>query len=216
MENCDNGIVIYENNEVPEEYSSNLKIRDLRGLRTAENTRKLTSVLNNPDYVDIQPDGKVLWKGRKNKDGYALINIKILPDIPEDFEGSKEVLGHRLVQELINGGAPTNALVCHRSDTPSDLNPNNLFLGTFAQNSSVVPIHGRRIYPKGQEHWNAKLDENKVVQIIHLHYANVMTIRRIAKKFHVCPQTISNVVNCRGPWVAIAKVATSAALAARM
>lgn len=216
MEKCDRGVEIYKDNKVSEDYETEVKINSLGFLRKEANIKKMQEILMDTNYVDIQPDGKVLWKGRKNKDGYALINIKILPDIPEDFEGNYVVLGHRLVQELLNGGAPINAFVCHRSDIPYNLDPKDLFMGTAAQNSSIIPMHGRRIYPKGQDHWCSKLNERKVVQIVHLYYANIMTIRNIARKFRVCSHTISNLIHGRGPWAEISKVATAAALAARM
>lgn len=216
MEKSDIGVIIYENNEVSEGYKSKQKIRDLSMLRNVANIKKMADMLTDEEFVNILPDGKVLWKGPKTSDGYALINVrKLLPDVPDTYDGGKYVLGHRLVYECLNGGAPTNALVCHRSDEPSNLNPKDLFLGTHAQNAKCIKIHSRRIYPIKQEHWGAKLDEKKVVEIVHLYYDSIMTIRNIARRFNVCSHTISNLLNGRGPWAELANRAKDAALAAR-
>jgi len=216
MKKYDDGVIVYENNKVPECHKTEVKINYLGFLNAAANRAKMKEVLMDTHYVDVRPDGSIIWKGRKNKGGYALIDIRLLPDIPDDFEGNYIVLGHRLVQELINGGAPTNALVCHRSDIPSNINPDDLFLGTHAQNAAIITMHGRRIYPKGKDHWCSKLDECKVITIVHLYYSNVKTIRNIARDFGVCPKTVSDIVHCRGTWAQVAKNATEAAIAARM
>lgn len=216
MEKSDIGVKIYENNEVSEHYKSKVRINDLSMLNTPANVRKFKKIMKDETYVDILPDGKVIWKGPKHKFGYALINVrKLLPDVPDTYEGGTYVLGHRLVYELLNGGASTNALICHRSDVPSNLDPKDLFPGTHAQNSKCIKIHDRRIYPKGQDHWNSKLDDKEVVKIVHLYYNSEMTIKDIAINSGVSSNTVSNLLNGRGPWAELANRAKDAALAAR-
>jgi len=214
----DKGVRIYNNSKVPREYRHGVKIRNLGMFidSDSKNASFWSALINNPEYVDICPDGKRLWKGRLNKDGYAVVNTKILPFVPPGFEKGIDVPGHRLSYSLLIENAPTNACVCHRSNVRNNLDPNDLFLGTFAQNSAQIKMQGRRIYPRGQDHWSAKLNEDKVVAIVHLYFSNVVTIGEIAEEFGVSRGTTSAVVNCRGPWEKVARMAKDAVIAVKM
>jgi len=212
----DKGVIIYNNSKVPREYRHRVRIRNLEMFIDRGNINFWADLINNPEYVDIRPDGKKLWKGKLNNDGYSLVNTKILPFRPPGFEKGITVLGHRLSYTFLIENAPTNACVCHRSNVRNNLEPSDLYLGTFAQNSGQIRMQERRIYPKGEDHWSSKLTGDKVVAMVHLYFSNAVTIGEIARRFGVSRGTTSAVVNCRGPWAAIANNAKDAALAARM
>jgi len=195
MTNGDNGIIIFNgNNNIPTTYRLKKRIMPLDVYDTEENRAKIEEMVHNSEFVDIQEDGKMIWVGRTDKNGYALINSKILPDRPDGDDG-KTIRLHRLMQQMYNGGAPTNAYVCHRSDNPSNINPRDLFAGTAANNSICIILHNRRIYPKGQEHWSHKITDDQIVEMIHSYYANEMSITDLADKYGIHHDHAGKIIN---------------------
>ena len=199
MENGDKGIVVYKHNRIGDTYRVNRIILDLSLLNTPENRFAIQCMIHDTNLVEVLPDGTHLWKGRKDKHGYPLISTKQLPDRPVDENGrlkpAKTIRLHRLLQEMFNGGAKTNAYVLHRDDNPSNVNIDNLFNGTAANNSTMIILHNRRVYPSGQNHWNCKIKDADIVEMIHLHYANAYTIRDLADMFGVSPGYAGKLIN---------------------
>lgn len=94
------------------------------------------------------------WGGSKTFTGYGRVWID-----------GKHVYAHRLAWELTNGEIPKGMHICHRCDNPPCCNPEHLFLGTDADNTTDKMQKGR--YKKGtvvrgQSHKLAKLSENDV------------------------------------------------------
>jgi hypothetical protein len=84
------------------------------------------------------PNGCVEWSGVKNRDGYGILSGK-------RFCSSR--LAHRNSFTLHVGPIPDGALVCHKCDNPSCINPDHLFLGTVRDNNVDRANKGRTVSP---------------------------------------------------------------------
>lgn len=195
MENGDSGVIAFKDNVVLRSFRlKNRSFINMEDYDTAENRAAVEELIRNTDYVDIHEDGTTIWKGRTDKKGYALISSKKLPNRPEGDNG-KTIRLHRLLQQMFNNGAPVNAYVCHRDDNPANITPSNLFQGTPGNNSLCIILHNRRIYPSGQDHWNCKIRDAQIVEMIHLHYANAMSITDLADKYNIHPNHAGKLIN---------------------
>jgi len=194
MENGDRGLDAFKENRIKATYKIKRPCINLEDYDTDANREVIEEITSDPEHVDISQDGKVLWKGRTDKDGYALINTKILPDRPEGDNG-RVIRLHRLLQQMFNNGAPVNAYVSHRDDNPFNISPSNLFQATAANNSMMIGLHNRRIYPKGEEHWCCKLTESQIVDIIRSHYSNEKSDVMLADEHGISKGYISRIVN---------------------
>ena len=133
----------------------------------------------------------MLFTGYRNPDGYGRINTE---------SGVRNA--HRVAWELAYGPVPAGLEVCHTCDNRACCYIGHLFLGTHAANVRDMVAKGRRARPAGEfkpgsQHRGSKLTE-----------ADVLAIRRefmerprrglrayFARKFSVCPATISHAVN---------------------
>src|SRR4030095_5152697 len=104
------------------------------------------------------------------------------------------VYAHRVAWQLYRGEIPIGLLVLHRCDTPLCVNPDHLFLGTTRDNALDCVAKGRwgkRNFPRGENHHNAKITEATVREIRQsidtlvvcaerygLHFGTVSDIRR--------------------------------------
>jgi hypothetical protein len=91
------------------------------------------------------PDGGQtwLWQGPVDGKGYGTIR----------FEG-RNVLAHRLAYEMFVGPIPDGMIVRHKNDTPLDVNPSNLELGTLIDN-----VQDR--VERGRSHWGPRKTSEK-------------------------------------------------------
>lgn len=71
----------------------------------------------------------------------------------------RALTAHRRSYEMAYGAIPNGLLVCHRCDNPPCVNPDHLFLGSFADNMRDMHAKGRggRTGPKGERNSRAKL-----------------------------------------------------------
>lgn len=89
---------------------------------------------------DPNESGCWLWNGpRYKKTWHGQFRFR--------FQGTR--LAHRLSWMFHNGPIPAGMVVCHRCDVPHCVNPEHLFLGTWADNV-------RDMYAKGRQHIQAK------------------------------------------------------------
>lgn len=65
-----------------------------------------------------------IWSGCKDTAGYGQLRI-----------GKRMGLTHRVSWEIHNGPIPSDALVLHRCDVRSCVNPAHLFLGSYSDNA---------------------------------------------------------------------------------
>ena len=68
--------------------------------------------------------GCQIWPLNRNAKGYGRI-----------WHEGRMVLVHRLVYEWVYGAIPEGALILHRCNTPSCINPEHLYAGTLSDNA---------------------------------------------------------------------------------
>lgn len=83
----------------------------------------------------------------------------------------KQIKAHRLVYEHFIGPISEGLCVCHKCDYRACLNPEHFFSGTNTDNMRDMAMKGRAHRPfghirnRGEKHGNAKLTDEKVLEI---------------------------------------------------
>jgi hypothetical protein len=126
-----------------------------------------------------------LWLASVDRGGYGQASV------PKRL-GAWTRKAHRLSFELHKGEVPDGLLVCHKCDTRSCVNPDHLYAGTPAQNTSDMIARGRagRRAPRGSERPHSKLTEDAVREIRRRLRAGE-SHRAIAANFNVSRPAIS-------------------------
>ncbi len=122
-----------------------------------------------------------LWKGSKDGCGYGNFI----------FHG-KCTHANRVSWKLFRGEIPKGLYVCHTCDNPSCVNPDHLFLGTQKQNMIDCSKKGRMGNRKGTANANAKLTEQKVIEIRFMSFSG-MNGGDICRKFGLSKSTLNNI-----------------------
>jgi hypothetical protein len=135
-----------------------------------------------------------LWTAGKDSKGYGAAT----------FQG-KNVAASRFAWMLTYGSIPSGMNVLHRCDVPACVRPDHLFLGTTLDNMQDKVAKGRqahnsgdkngaRLHPeamrRGQEHGNAKLTTEQVVEIRRLRGAEGLFYKTLGLQFGVSESTI--------------------------
>ncbi len=88
-------------------------------------------------FKKLGPDDCWEWEGHKDKDGYGKISYRKKPN--RYFERA-----HRLSAGIYHGDVVGDAVVMHKCDNPSCVNPNHLKIGTHLENEQDKDRKGRR------------------------------------------------------------------------
>lgn len=130
-------------------------------------------------------DGCWVWRGDIGHGGYGRIRIN----------GANK-MSHRIAWEWVNGPIPAGLVICHSCDNPPCVNPDHLRAATQKENVEESERKGRRNYRTGPAPWRAKLTEENVREMRHLHKENskYYTDGKIAKMFGVDPSTAKKAI----------------------
>lgn len=143
------------------------------------------------DKVDFGGECWV-WTACKNNKGYGHYQL-----------GGKAVLAHRVAWEYFFGEIPDGLCVLHKCDNPPCVNPEHHFLGTLRDNAVDRSSKGRGNRPIGRKNGMAVLTQVEVEEIrkTYKRYSRgEFTAPALAKKYGVCQQQISNIVNQKN-WI---------------
>jgi hypothetical protein len=136
-----------------------------------------------------------LWTGRKDPDGYGLVNLS----------GCHSA--HRLAWLLIRGSLPSaGVFLCHSCDVPACCNPDHLFLGTAKDNAEDCVRKGRSRV--GERNPQARMTAGVVIDIYRA-YQSGQRIKDVAEQFGVTRFAVMRVVH-RKNWRAITALRTTA------
>lgn len=125
-----------------------------------------------------------IWKGGKNApNGYGQISYR------------GKVTGTHRVSLILSGvGVPDDALVLHRCDVRTCVNPDHLFVGTVQDNSDDKVAKGRHVYFQGGARGMAKLNDESVREIRRLYAGGGWTVVALGERFGVSFSSISRVI----------------------
>ena len=115
--------------------------------------------------------------------GYGLAKIK-----------NRKYAAHRLAWIIKNGDIANDIMVLHRCNNKPCCNVDHLYLGTHQDNMDQAKIDGLFNSPKGLQHYAAKLNHEKIYEIID-RVSNGETQSIVAKHFGLNQGTVSRLVN---------------------
>lgn len=101
----------------------------------------------------------------------------------------KQCFIHRLVLETFVGPCPEGMECRHLDGNPKNNKLSNLKWGTKKENQEDSKKHGTRVDNSGSKQWKAKLDDNKIREILQLLEMNE-SCASIANKFSVSVRNI--------------------------
>lgn len=138
-------------------------------------------------WFTIKDSGCWEWHGTLSKQGsYGTITIS---------RQRKGIKAHRLSYKMFKGEIPEGMCVCHKCDNTKCVNPDHLFLGTYADNNKDRHAKGRTKIMRGSRHGCSKLTEKDVLYI-RKHYKRGLS-KKLANKFGVCKENITAIARRR-------------------
>ena len=129
------------------------------------------------------------------------------------------LIAHRVAWMIAHGPIPDGLCALHRCDNPPCVRDDHLFLGTQADNNADMIAKGRHVavsgerhgsrlhsgyLPRGERHWGAKLDEDKVKRIFRLR-GEGWTQTRLGAEFGVSRRSIGYIL-ARKKWAHVSLV----------
>ena len=107
---------------------------------------------------------------------------------------TKRLMAHLVADAFLPSKSPTDQVVRHLNDDPSDNRACNLARGTYSDNMTDSMRNNRFCVPKGVSHWKAKLTEDDVREIRRLYATGNFSHREIAVRFGVHTETVGHIV----------------------
>lgn len=124
-------------------------------------------------FEAVTESGCWIWTGYSAGRGYGQIKSDL-----------KRLYAHRLSYELHVGTIPSGLCVCHRCDVTACVNPEHLFLGTYADNNQDKKIKGRGNH--GERNGRAVLTPSQVQEI----RDSKDSTANLARRFNVAYSTV--------------------------
>lgn len=135
--------------------------------------------------MPIPWSGCWIWLAGLNAQGYGQIKA--------GRQGSTTYRAHRVSYQMAKGPIPLGMCVLHRCDVKACVNPEHLFLGTYADNIRDKVLKNRQA--KGVTHGMAKLSVEQVKRIRSDH----RTLREIGLEFGIS-QSQASAIKSRKNW----------------
>ncbi len=134
-------------------------------------------------YVERGEDNHCwIWTGQLSKYGYGTF-----------IHRGKAMFAHRVAYEITNNVILTpKDFICHKCNTPACCNPNHLYLGTPAENSTDMVKSGRSL--KGERNPSAKLTSKQAEEIRQLYIPRKVSMQKLADKFNVSKSAIAYII----------------------
>ena len=124
-----------------------------------------------------------LWKGRlKQPHNYGTVQ-----------KDHKTIYIHRMAYTLTFGEIPDNLVVRHNCHVRHCGNPAHLEVGTQAENIQDSVKDAR--FPKGENHYSAKLNKNIVIEVRKRYWKNNESCSNLAKELEINEGTLRNAIN---------------------
>lgn len=128
------------------------------------------------------------WCGTRNNKRYGVLVLTM----------AKYLLAHRVAAWLFipDFEITSKLFVCHKCDNPPCCNPDHLFIGTNSDNIRDCVKKGRFTRPRGEKHYEAKLNQFQVRRIRLLNQIKGSE-RFIARLFGVSRGAVRCILNGR-------------------
>lgn len=124
-----------------------------------------------------------LWTGSKDNAGYGLFS----------GGGKTTVRAHRFSFELFNNKIPKGAIVRHRCDSPSCVNPRHLETGNSKDNAEDRESRGRTA--RGFRIPRTKLSMSNIIDIRERYKSRRFTQKELAKIFGITDRYVWDIIN---------------------
>lgn len=105
--------------------------------------------------------------------------------------GRKDFLIHRLVAKAFISNLENKPVVHHINGIKYDNRVENLEWCSYKENTQAA----KDAITRGEDQWNSKLIEDKVLEIRKKYKPQIYTYKMLAKEYDVCIETIRNIIN---------------------